>query len=100
MHEVLYKLAERFSQEPLETYFPNYILLSLYDFGYVNTFWNQIASKPIATASVRNENINFESYRASSMSENIQTKQSLRSSKLSSTHQTPSYQTKTTSLNT
>ena len=100
MHKVLYKLAERFSQEPLETYFANNIFLSLCDFGYVNTFWNQIASKPIAAESVRNENINFDSDRTSSRSEKIQTKQSLQSSKVSSSHQTPSYQAKATSLNT
>ena len=66
---------------PLQTYFVNNILLSLYDFGYVNTLWNQIASKPIATGSVRDENMNFDSDRTSSMSERKQRKKSLRSFK-------------------
>ena len=34
-----------------------------YALGYANTFQNQIAFKPIASGSVRDENINFESYR-------------------------------------
>ena len=51
--------------------------------------------KSIATDRVRVENINFESNRTSSMSEKIQTKQSLLSSKVSSSHQIPSYQTNT-----
>ena len=58
------------------------------------TLRNQIAFKPIATGSVRDENIIFESDRTSSVSEKIQTKQSLRCSKVSSSHQIPSYQTK------
>ena len=66
---------------PLQTYFVNNILLSLYDLGYVNNFWNQISSKPIATGSVRDENMNFHSDRTSSMSERKQRKQSLRSFK-------------------
>ena len=51
------------------------------------TLRNQIAFKPIATGSVRDENIIFESDRTSSVSEKIQTKQSLRCSKVSSSHQ-------------
>ena len=38
--------------------------LPLYDFAYTNTFQNQIAFRSIATGSVRNKNINFESDRA------------------------------------
>ena len=53
--------------------------------------------KPIATGKVSDENINFESDRTSSMSEKIQTKQSLLFSKVLSSHQIPSYQTNTTS---
>ena len=53
--------------------------------------------KPIATGKVRDENINFESDRTSSISEKIQTKQPLLSSKVSSSHQIPSYQTNTAS---
>ena len=66
---------------PLQTYFASNMLLSLCDFGYANTFGNQIASKPIATGSVRDENMNFDSDRTSSMSERKQRKQSLRSFK-------------------
>ena len=69
------------SKDPLETYFVNNILLSLYDFRYDNTFWNQIAPKPIATGSVRDKNMNFDSDRTSSMSERKQRKQSLQSFK-------------------
>ena len=43
-------------------------------------FQNLKVFKPIATGKVRNENINFESDRASSMTVKIQTKQSLLSS--------------------
>ena len=53
--------------------------------------------KPIATGKVSDENVNFESDRTSSMLEKIQTKQSLSSSKVSRSHQIPSYQTNTTS---
>ena len=66
---------------PLQTYFASNMLLSLCDFGYANTFGNQTASKPIATGSVRDENMNFDSDRTSSMSERKQRKQSLRSFK-------------------
>ena len=54
-------------------------------------------SKPKATGKVRDENINFESNRTISMSEKIQTKQSLLSSEVPSRHQIPSYHTNTTS---
>ena len=59
-------LAERSRQDPLETYFYKQHPpgawkdnLPLYDFGYSNTFQNQIAFKTIATGSVRDENIKF-----------------------------------------
>ena len=64
---------------------------------YANTFRNKIAFKPIATVSVRDEYINSESDKTSLMPKKIQKKQSLQSSKVSSSHQTPSYQTNTTS---
>ena len=41
MHKVLYVLAERFIQDPLETYFCKKAKkdkLPLCDFGYANTF--------------------------------------------------------------
>ena len=72
-------------------------LLPLYDFGYTKTFWNQNVFKRIAAGKARDKNINFESNRTSSMSGKIQTKQSLLSSKVSSSHQKPSYQTNTKS---
>ena len=97
-------LAERFTQDPLETYFckqhPSRARkenLPLYDFGYANTFRNQIAFKPIVTGSARDENTDFGSDRTSSLSGKIQTKQFLRSSEVSSSHQIPSFQTNTTS---
>ena len=59
MHKVLYKLAERFNQDPLEMYFCEQHLpgawkdnLPLYDFGYASTFWNQKIFKPIAEQSL------------------------------------------------
>ena len=59
-------LAERFSQDPLETYFckqhPSGAWLDklpLYDFGYAKTFRKQKVLKPIATGKVRDENINW-----------------------------------------
>ena len=62
MHKVSYVLAERFSQDPLETYFckqhPSRARkenLLLDDFGYANTFRNQIAFKPTVTGSARDE---------------------------------------------
>ena len=68
-------LAERFSQDPLETYFCKQHPpgawkdeLLLYDFGCANTFRNQNVFKPIAAGKVKDENINFESHRTSSMS--------------------------------
>ena len=67
-------LTEIFSQDPLETYFwkqhpPGAWIdkLPLYDFGYVKTFRNQKVSKAIATGKVKDENIDFESNRTSSM---------------------------------
>ena len=98
-------LAERFSQDLLESYFCKQHPprawkdeLPLYDSGYANTFRIQKLLKPIAAGKVRDENINFESDRTISMSEKIQTKQSLLSSKVSYSHQMPSYQTYTTSM--
>ena len=90
-------LAERFSQDPLETYFCKHPLgawidkLPLYDFGYPKAFRKQKVFKPIASGKVRDENINFESNRTSSMSEKIQTKLSLQSPRVSSSHQIPNY---------
>ena len=80
MNKVSDVLAERFSQDPLDK-------LPLYDFAM--TFWKQKLCKPIASSKVSNENINFESNRTSSMSGNIQTKQSLLSPRVSSSHQIP-----------
>ena len=66
MHKVSYVLAERFSQDPLETYFRKQHPSGakdkpLYDFGYANIFGNQKVFKPISTGKVRDENIVFES---------------------------------------
>ena len=76
MHKVSNVLAERFSQDPLETYFRKQHPrgagkdnLPLYDFDYDNTYQNQMAFKQIATGSVKDENIYFESDRTSSMLE-------------------------------
>ena len=98
MNKVSDVLAERFSQDPLESYFCKQHppgawkdKRPLYDFGYANTFWIQNIFKPMATGKVRDENINFESDRTNSMSEKIQTKQSLLSSKASRRHHIPSY---------
>ena len=81
MNKVSDMLAERFNQDPLETYFwkqhpPGAWIdkLRLYDFGYAKTFRNQRVFKLVATGQVRDENVNFESNRTSSMSEKIQTK--------------------------
>ena len=97
-------LAEIFSQDPLETYFckqhpPGAWVdkLPLCDFGYVKTFRKQKVSEPIATGKVKDENIDFESNRTSSLLGKIQTKQSLLSLKVSSSRQIPSYQTNTKS---
>ena len=97
-------LGERFSQDPLETYFCKQHppvawkdKLPLCDFDYANTFRNQKVFKPITIGKVRDENINFESDRTSAMSEKIQTEQSLLSSKVSNSHQIPSYQNNTIS---
>ena len=93
-----------FSQDPLETYFckqrpPGVWInkLPLYDFGYAKTFRNQKVFKPIAAGRVRDENINFEPFRTISMSEKIQTKESLLSPRISRNHQIPNYHTNTTS---
>ena len=98
MHKVSYVLAEKFSQDSLVTYsckqHPSGAWkdnLPFCNFGCANTFWNLRAFKPIATGSIRDENIYFEPNRTSLMSEKIQTKQSLRSSKVSSSHQIPNY---------
>ena len=69
--------------------------LHIYDFGYAKTFRKQKEFKPIATGRVRDKNINFESNRTSSMSEKIQTKQSVQSPRVSSSHQIPNYHTNT-----
>ena len=102
MNKVSDVLTERFSQDPLESYFckkhppgTSKVKLPLCDFSYANTFWIQNVFKPISTVKVRDENINFESDRTSSMSEKIQTIQSMLSSKFSSSHQITSYQTHT-----
>ena len=87
MNKVSDVLAERFSQDPLDK-------LPRYDFGYEKTFWKQNVFKPIATGKIRDENVNFESNRTSSMSEKIQTKQSLLSPRVSSSHQIPNYHKK------
>ena len=67
-------LAEKFSQDSLETFFCKHCPpgawkdnLVLYDFGYFNTFWNQKVLKPIAIFSIRDENINFAYDRSSSI---------------------------------
>ena len=85
MNKVSDVLPERFSQDPLETYFCKrhpfgawINKLPLHNFGYVKTFWKQKVFKQIATGKVRNENIKFVSNRTSSMSEKIQTKQSFK----------------------
>ena len=45
----------------------------------------------VYTGTLRDENINVKSDRTSSMSEKMQTKQSLQSSEFSSNHQIPTY---------
>ena len=52
----------------------------------------------MATGNVRDEKYKFESGRTSSMSEKIQTKQFLLSSKVSNSHQMPTYHTNTTGI--
>ena len=59
MHKVSYMYAERFSQDPLKTYFYKQHLpgagkdkLSLYDFDYANTFQTQKMFKPIGIGKV------------------------------------------------
>ena len=104
MHKVLCMLGKSFSWSPLETSFcrqhpsgAEKDKLPLYDFGYANNFRNQKVFKPTATGKERDENVNFESDRTSSMLGKIQTKQTLLSSKVSSKHQIPSYQINTAS---
>ena len=99
MHKISYVLGERFSQDPFETYFrkqhPSGAWkdnLSLYESGYANTFRNWKVFKPIVTGNVRDENMNFESDIASSMSEKNKTKQYLLSLKVSNSHLIPSCQ--------
>ena len=69
-------LAERFSQDPLQTYFCKQHpprawrdKLPLYDFGYANTFRNQKVLKPIAGGKVRDKNVHFGSHRTSLISQ-------------------------------
>ena len=71
--------------------------LPLYDFVYAKTSRKQKVFKLIATGKVRDENINFESNRTSSVSEKTQTKQSMLSPRVSSSHQIPNYHTNTKS---
>ena len=65
MHKVSYVLAERFSQDPLETYFRKQHpsgakdKLPLYDFGYANIFGNQKVFKPISTGKVIHQKYKF-----------------------------------------
>ena len=85
--------------------FANNILLELeqlnqlpfYDFGYYKTFQKQKVFKPITTGKVRDENINFQSNRTSSMLGKIQTKISVLSPRASSSHRIPNYHTITRS---
>ena len=66
MNKVSDVLAKRFSQDPLEIYFskhPPGASINKLSLLYQKVF------KPIATGKVRDENINFESNRTSSMSE-------------------------------
>ena len=83
--------------------FVNNTLLELEKITYssmtfvIPTLFETKVFKPIATSNVKDENIKFESDRTSSMSEKIKTKQSLLSSKFLSSHQIPSYHTKTIS---
>ena len=71
--------------------------LPLYDFRYAKTFRNHKV-KDVREMQKRDKNINFESNRTSSVSKIIQTKQSLLSPRVSSSHQTPNYHTNTTSI--
>ena len=79
-------------KDPFETYFCKQhppgawkVIPLLYNFDYANTFQNQKVFKPIATVKVRDES--FVSDRTSSVSEKVQTEQSLLSSKVSGSHQ-------------
>ena len=71
--------------------------LPLYDFGYAKTFRNHKV-KDVREMQKRDKNIKFESNRTSSVSKIIQTKQSLLSPRVSSSHQTPNYHTNKTSI--
>ena len=62
MHKVSYVLAERFSHDPLETYFSRQLLsgawkdnLPLYDFGYATLFETKQHSGQLVTGSVKDE---------------------------------------------
>ena len=73
MNKVSDVFAERFSQGLLETFFckqcpPGDWIVKLPIYDFVKTFQNQKVFKPIATGKVKDENINFEPYRTSSMS--------------------------------
>ena len=58
MHEVSYVLAERFSQDPFETYLCKHPpgawkeKQPLYDLGYTNTFRNQKASGKVIDGNI------------------------------------------------
>ena len=67
------------------------------NFGYAKISRKQKVFKPIATDKVKDRNINFESNKTSLVSEIIQTKQSLLSPRVSSSHQIPYYHTNTKS---
>ena len=83
MHKVSYVLPKIFSQDTLETFFAKNILLELERINYPSMTLI-MPTLPIATGKVRDKNL--ESKRTSSMSEKIQTKQSLLFSKVSSSH--------------
>ena len=89
MNKISDVLTKIFSQVPLETYFCKQhspgAWIDNYS-GCAKTFQNQKLFKPIATGKVRDEHITLESNRTSSMSEKIQTKQSLLSVRVSSRH--------------
>ena len=94
-------LAENLVKIHQNLTFPNNILLELEKINYpsmtlgVPTFFGN--KKYSSQQQQRDENINFESDRISSMSGKIQTKQSLLSSKNSGSHKIPSHQTYTRS---
>ena len=82
MNKVSDVLSERFSQDPLETYFCKQHppgawqdKLPSYDSGCAKNFHLHFCkkfSKPITAGKVRDEKINFESDRTSLMSEKMQ----------------------------